>query len=687
MTEDEYGEIIKRYKGLTERANNYNDEITAQSFSRHRREEKEALTEIKLWKEKLNVKGANVKQYEELIRLAEKNVAISKSQREVLGRIKNEVKVTLDSFTDFVRSTAVQYNYAQQMAKQYKQITRELGANATQAKNIEKSFKGAAPEVLLMGGSLEDMTTMMETFSDENGRARALTKGELIDITAISKAINLTSSETTKMAESFDLMGMSTVDMSKHIGIVYEESQNLGLNARKVVKVLSDNMAALQSYSFSSGVKGMTQMAKQAVKMRLEVGDVLQMADKFYQPEAAIEAAANLQMLGGDIAEAFGDPFETMYLARNKPEELAKKLGDMTENMMQFNETSGQYEFPAEVRMQLKSAGEQLGINTDKMIEMARQSSKIKDIKMKFTSIGDEDKMEGLASLAKYSTEQGKFVIQHNGEELGLDQISDGMADEILKATKSERDNEGKSDSELFKAIAVNTQTMSERFKNTGESQMAKVAGQTNIYEIAAGNLEKTVLEDMTNNMNRLGDAFIKNANFEDVFSAEDMSLKGIYGEGIDNINDTIEAIKTGIVNFDDSLTKLTKVINKEASALSGKEGDTGDLVSFPGSEGRVLTGPFGSIGLDDRDLIVALDPNKVSEGGGDGKGTSSEMKVSGTATINVNINSNTAISANMESQLTSKIIEVYQKIANGGGDPSSVFQAQPSKGSEILYT
>ena len=139
---------------------------------------KEALAEIKLWKEKLNVKGANVKQYEELIRLAEKNVAISKSQREVLGRIKNEVKVTLDSFTDFVRSTAVQYNYAQQMAKQYKQITRELGANATQAKNIEKSFKGAAPEVLLMGGSLEDMTTMMETFSEETGRARALTKGE-----------------------------------------------------------------------------------------------------------------------------------------------------------------------------------------------------------------------------------------------------------------------------------------------------------------------------------------------------------------------------------------------------------------------------------------------------------------------------------------------------------------------------
>ncbi len=61
--------------------------------------------------------------------------------------------------------------------------------------------------------------------------------------------------------------------------------------------------------------------------------------------------------------------------------------------------------------------------------------------------------------------------------------------------------------------------------------------------------------------------------------------------------------------------------------------------------------------------------------------------EISGTATINVNINSNTPISPYMESQLTSKIIEVYQKIANGDGDVSSVYQSQPSKGSDILYT
>ena len=650
--------------------------------------------EIKLLKEKLQIikdseeidtktKKEAEKNYKRIVRL---NRTL-KEQFQVVGRITNEVAVTGQKYKDFLMSTGAQYNLAQKIAVTYKGLVKTLGLGGRSAKLMTESFKGALPDVIEMGLKQEDLREIYKEMAETSGRITPVTEEDAKAIAAVAAGTGIMASDATGMAESFNLMGVSSQKMEKMLMETYKGAKAMGLNSTKVIQTLQKNMKSMQEYSFSSGVKGMTSMAKQAVKMRLDVSDVLQMADKFYQPEAAIEAAANLQMLGGDIAEAFGDPFETMYLARNKPEELANKLGDMTENMMQFNETSGQYEFPAEVRMQLKSAGEQLGINTDKMIEMARQSSKIKDIKMKFTSIGDEDKMEGLASLAKYSTEKGEFVIQHNGEEMGLDQISDGMADEILKATKSERDNEGKSDSELFKTIAVNTQTMSERFKNTAESQQAKVAGQTNIYEIAAGNLEKTVLEDMTNNMNRLGDAFIKNANFEDVFSAEDMSLKGLYGEGIEDINDTIGAIKTGIVNFDDSLTKLTKVINKEASALSGKEGDTGDLVSFPGSEGRVLTGPFGSIGLDDRDLIVALDPNKVSEGGGDGKGTSSEMKVSGTATINVNINSNTAISANMEGKLTSKIIEVYQKIANGDGDPSSVFQSQPSKGSDILYT
>ena len=50
-------------------------------------------------------------------------------------------------------------------------------------------------------------------------------------------------------------------------------------------------------------------------------------------------------------------------------------------------------------------------------------------------------------------------------------------------------------------------------------------------------------------------------------------------------------------------------------SATTGTE-PAGDLVSMPGTSDRVLTGPFGAFSLDDRDMIMAGDPKKMTGGG-----------------------------------------------------------------------
>jgi hypothetical protein len=70
----------------------------------------------------------------------------------------------------------------------------------------------------------------------------------------------------------------------------------------------------MSSMSFKGGVKGMTEMAKLAVQMRMDVDDMLGMAKNSTILKRQSEAAADLQLLGGDIAEAFGDPFETYVL-------------------------------------------------------------------------------------------------------------------------------------------------------------------------------------------------------------------------------------------------------------------------------------------------------------------------------------------------------------------------------------
>ena len=548
--EDWYKSQLKAAKQLIQESQKWRDNIEGISRAERKDQLQRIEDERKIINEKLASGTLAAENAEELLKILKKQEKVFKSQYEVIGRITQEVKTTYRQFTNFLTTSSDQYNYAQKIAKEYLTVSKNIGAGAGHQEKLTRSFKDSLPQVEQMGGSMQDINDMMQTMAEESGRLRILDAEDVENIEKVSRGVNLSASETAKMAEMFDLMGMSTNTMVKGLEDVFKESQKLGLNASKVVKQLASNMKSIQSYSFTSGVRGMTEMAKQAVRMRIDVSDVLQMADKFYQPEAAIEAAANLQMLGGDIAKAFGDPFETMYMARNKPEELAKKLGDMTENMLQFNEVSGEYELPAEARMQLKSAGDQLGINTEKMVEMARQTSKIKDLKMKFTAIGDNDMKENLASLAKFSEEKGEFVIQHNGEELGLDEVNESMVDEIMKANA----NDGKTDSDLFKNIAINTQTMSEQLVSLKESGMAAVAGTTDLYEITAENMKASLITPMKLQMDAAIGSFKESFDPAQLFDTDEWK------------NTTSDFGKTLRKQTDETIDYIEELINKKVN-------------------------------------------------------------------------------------------------------------------------
>ena len=456
--------------------------------------------QIKLFKEMIEVysnrQGLNAQQQELVdkhkaqLKLMDKMQSSLVASYTASGKILGVLRQQRTESMNFVKTQAAIYNFSEQIAHQYRDIARDVGLSRDQAHILGMSFRSALPEVLAMGAEMEDITAIYSTFMEETGRLRFMDEEDLTIITSISKATKMLPSDAARMAESFDLMGMTTDKMNETLIEVYDASQKAGLNSTKVIKTLQSNIKQMSTFSFVNGVKGMTEMARQAVKMRLDVSDVLQMADKFYQPEAAIEAAANLQMLGGDIAKAFGDPFETMYLARNKPEELAERLQEMTENMLQFNAATGEYELPAEARMQLKAAGDQLGIDVNKMTELARQSSKIKDVKMDIDGNVFEDEVrEGIAGMAKMG-EGGKWQVDFK-DEMGKPLTIDlDNTEELREAVDRGLLDQTKSDTDLFHEIALNTQTMTERMENMGQATRASVTQAVDyhqIYENAMG--------------------------------------------------------------------------------------------------------------------------------------------------------------------------------------------------------
>ena len=378
-------------------------------------------------------------------------------------------------FAKFMTDSSQQYKFAEKLAEKSKETAVSIGLSVGRSKEFTKQFNRATAEVTKFGYGANDVSTMMEYFNDQSGRARIVTPEEVKNIALLNKGLGVGLESSSELYERMELMGVGTTKATEKINEMVVSSQKLGLNASKVAKTLANNFDNMSRMSFKGGVKGMTKMAQLAVKMRMDVGQMLGMAEKFYEPEAAIEAAANLQMLGGDIAKAFGDPFETMYLARNKPEELAERVGDMVENMMQFNEETGEYEFPAEARMQLKAAGDQLGISTDNMIDMARNAAKIKDIKMNVSgNIQDEDMREGLASMARMK--DGKFVVDFQGEELDIGDIGMDKAAEIMAAPKDADD--------AIMDMAYNSMTTNQILTNILESLKTGFVAEVNRYEI-----------------------------------------------------------------------------------------------------------------------------------------------------------------------------------------------------------
>jgi methyl-accepting chemotaxis protein len=385
------------------------------------------------------------------------------------------VKSLTTSFREFATDTKAQYEYAEGLAEKSKSTAVSIGLAVGRSKEFTKSFNRATAEVAKFGYDAQDVSNIMSEMVEQSGRVRIISPDEVSNIAKISKALSMDVDTTTQLFEQMDLMGVSSEKFYEHINNITKDSQKIGINASQVVKQLQNNMDQTSRMSFKNGVKGMTEMAKLAVQMRVNVSDMLGMADKFYEPEQAIEAIANLQMLGGDVAEAFGDPFEAMYLARNKPEELAKKVKAMTENMVQFNEETGEYELPAEAIMTLKSAGDQIGLNTDSIIDMAKQTSKIKDIKMNVSgNITDDDMREGLAGMAKMK--DGKWVVDFNGEEVGIEDIGVDMAEKMLAAPKDEED--------AIMQMAMNSMTTNDILKNILEAMKAGYVAETNVYEL-----------------------------------------------------------------------------------------------------------------------------------------------------------------------------------------------------------
>ena len=133
---------------------------------------------------------------------------------------------------------------------------------------------------------------------------------------------------------------------------------------------IDKNIGLLNKLSFKNGVRGLAQMARQSEKFKLSMEATAVFAEKVMRPEGAIDAAANLQVLGGAIGD-FNDPLKLMYMATNNVEGLQKSLIEAASSLATFNSEQGRFEITGVNLRRAKEMAAQLGVQYEELAKGA----------------------------------------------------------------------------------------------------------------------------------------------------------------------------------------------------------------------------------------------------------------------------------------------------------------------------
>jgi len=380
----------------------------------------------------------NLAQKKELNDLIDEYDEQTKKLREINNQLKKQkdnqeaLNKKVEKYSNLL---AKGWEYLMQSDKVIKETIRNLGMSGTKAADLRKSFELSAGHVARMGGGLADIQTIMQGYADETGRARVLSAQMAEDIASIGFGTGLGVEQATRLGAQFELMGFDARKTMDYVQGVVDTSERMGVNTTKVLKNLNDNFKKVNTYSFKSGSKGIAEMAMNAEKKRVDMKDALSAADAAKGLEKAIELAANLQVMGGEFAKT--DPFEWMYLARNEPDKLTKKISEMTRGMVTFRKNSdGTFEkfiSPAD-RQRLESVAKSLGISSEEMTEITQRRADLDAMSRQLAGTGLTDREKELVEgAAIFNAKSGKFEVQLAGRMRDISTLTAEQAKSFAK--------------------------------------------------------------------------------------------------------------------------------------------------------------------------------------------------------------------------------------------------------------
>jgi hypothetical protein len=242
------------------------------------------------------------------------------------------------------------------------QINSQLGVAGDLSKNYREEIVASLPGVVSMGYGFQHVSDLMVGLAEKTGKFTTLNSTVVADTAKTSRAFVGDLSDMAEVFSTFSDVGIGAEKSLEAINEAGIRSISLGLNGKKVVSDMRENIGKLNEYGFQNGIKGLERMSQRATEFKIKMSDVFSIAEKVMDPDQAISLSANLQVLGGAIGD-FGDPLKMMYDATNNVEGLQDALIGAAGSLATYNSEQGRFEITGVNLRRARAMASELGVS------------------------------------------------------------------------------------------------------------------------------------------------------------------------------------------------------------------------------------------------------------------------------------------------------------------------------------
>ena len=352
-------------------------------------------------------------------------------------------------------------------------LARDLGMGLNQANAYTKVLTERT-QVLAQryGVASSAITAVQRNISETTGKQLLLNNAQAEGFVQANKLVG---QETTNkfMDTIINGMGGQVSAVQGAISKAYATAAKQGLNAQKFSKKVAENLSMANRLNFRNGIDGITRMAAMAEKLGLSMKSVETAAGQFMEFDSSIEHSAHLQMLGGSIGAAFGNPLENMYESMYDPETFAKRMEDAMKGMATFDAKKGYATISPMNQEILRNYAKEMGLNAEEVVANAKKMAEVRYKETKFApeldrySGNGKDKEARRNFILNNSQVTPEGQLQVNGK--NINEITEKEWSDMMAF-------DGKSDTDILKDQALHLKSIDEAITGNASSIVASFA-------------------------------------------------------------------------------------------------------------------------------------------------------------------------------------------------------------------